>query len=291
MVDDAGTAAPRLGTRFTVDAGLAAEVTARLGMGLPRDLTDVDRLYDRWLDHVWFDPISKMIARREGRVPDGADADAWCRRWLETGLGGTCWGQSVAFSALLATAGADPWISLERMIDVDGVDFHCAVVVEDGDPPLLYDLIHATSGGLPIRDGATSTRGPASTTIERAAGRILHRSRSATRESTYHVLATHLDRADVEAFLAVSATHSGLAHDRFFARLLPGAGRISVRPAPDGRSLEVEQWTDPATPSTRSTYADVRVGLEAVGWPSAAIELVVRSGVVSVDGDELHFVT
>ena len=93
--------------RFAVDAGIATEVCARLGCPIPGDLAQVDALYRRWFDQVWFDPVGKALALREGRTPDGADATAWGRRWLETGLGGTCWAQSVAFASLLAAGGAE----------------------------------------------------------------------------------------------------------------------------------------------------------------------------------------
>ncbi len=258
----------RAPARFAVDAGLAAEVCARLGCPVPGDLTQVDALYRRWLDQVWFDPVGKALALREGRTPDGADAAAWGRRWLETGLGGTCWAQSVGFASLLAASGADPWITLERMVDVAVVDFHCAVVVGDGPRRLVYDLIHATDGGLPLVDGAASTRGRYTVSLDVQDGRMFHRSLLGERRSDYHLLSTHLDRGDVEAFLAVSASHSGLRRGRFFARRIPGDGHVKLRAASDGTALEVETFLDAASPSTVERYSDIRAGLvAAAGTP------------------------
>ena len=272
--------------RFPVDAGLATEVCARLGCPLPGNLAQVDTLYQRWLDQVWFDPVGKALALREGRTPDGADAGAWGRRWLETGLGGTCWAQSVGFASLLTASGAEPWITLERMVDVAVVDFHCAVVVGDGPRRLLYDLIHTTEGGLPLADGAASTRGRYAVSLDGRDGRLFHRCVHGERRSEYHLLSTHLDRDDVEAFLAVSASHSGLRKGRFFARRIPGDGLVKLRATPGGTALEVETWLDATSPSTIERYADIRAGLVACGWNAAAIGLLERSGLVSqVDGD------
>ncbi len=268
-----------------MDPGLAAEVTTRLGCPLPSNWTEVDDLYQHWLSQVWFDPIAKIAAVRAGREPPGADADAWCREWLATGLGGTCWGQSVAFAAIIAHAGADTWIGMERMADVDGIDFHCHVAAEKDGAPVVYDLIHATSGGLPLRDGAVSTRGPLRVGFELVDGRLEHVVRAEGSPFRYHLLSTRMDRTDVAAFCRVSATHSGLRRDRFFARLLPGDTMVKARRSADGHALEVTTWSGGSGRATTRTFDDLDTGFAALGWNRSTIDALERAGLVrQVDG-------
>lgn len=271
--------------RFKVDVGLAAEVTARMGSSVPTGWEQVDDLFEHWLDHVWFEPVTKFAAMKSQRRPPGADPDAWCRQWLETGLGGTCWGQSVAFAAIIASAGVDAWIGLDRMIDIDGVDFHSHVVAEREGIPVMYDLIHATEGGLALVDGSMSKRGPITVGFEQVDGRLEKVVQAEGSPYRYHVLSTRLDRTDVAAFCDVSATHSGLRQDRFFARRLPGDSMIKARVATNGSALEITTRSGSGSDSSTATFDDIDAGFAALGWNDAAVATSEQAGIVRrVDG-------
>lgn len=263
-----------------VDPGLAAEACDRLGVGLPGDLDGVADLYRSWCASVPFDPIAKALALRRGEVPPGADPDDLLRRWLTTGVGGTCWGHCSSLAGLLELAGVPATVGLDRMLRTDGVvDFHSFVVVDEDGRRLALDPIHVSGSPLPLEPGARGDHGAYATWVDDDGGRLLHRfTHPASPEvTTYHVVGLDLDADDVRAFCEVSARHSGVRAQRLFARRCPPGELVQLRTEDDG-SLAVHRWT-------ASDHAVEPVGqgagVPALGWGPAALAAAIQAGLLS----------
>src|SRR3954471_6964180 len=84
---------------------LRDQILARFGLPRtpPADLEGLRAVYDAWCLSVPFDNLAKLIALRT--TPDkqlpGMDATEFFERWLEHGVGGTCWSTSIALYELL----------------------------------------------------------------------------------------------------------------------------------------------------------------------------------------------
>ena len=230
----------------------------------------------------------------EGRTPDGADATAWGRRWLETGLGGTCWAQSVAFASLLAAGGAETWITLERMVRFDVVDFHCAVVIGDGPRRLVYDLIHATdwrpAAGRRCHDRSGAARGVARTT-----GRALVPPVQARRAPVRLPPALDPPRPRRTSRRSWPCAGRGAQSAAAYPRPLLRRGRIPVRlraprrklpprrPRRASRRVEVETWVDAtlAVEDRAVQPTDPGAGSRPAAGTPRRSTLLERSGLVS----------
>ena len=261
--------------------GLIDELCAALGAALPTDRDGVQRLAQAWGAAVSFDPVAKAVALAEGRRPPGDDPVEVAQRWLTTGLGSTCWGHDTVLVALLGAAGVHATVGLDRMITEPAVDFHSFVLVEvDGDR-FLIDPIHPSWSLLPFEAGARGDHPVYAVGIDADEGRLVHWFQSEaswSKGARYAVLGTALDQADVRSFLTVSASLSGVGGRLFLRRTL--ADRIErFRPSLDGTAIEHTTFdgiTDPVT----ATIADVDEAIARIGLQPAAIDLLVRAGLL-----------
>jgi len=100
---------------------LTEAVLERLGFGdrPATDLAGLDEVYGRWCRRVPFDNIVKRIHLVGGSTepfPNGP-AEAFLRRWLRDGTGGTCWPGSGGLHSLLVALGFDARRGSAAMFD------------------------------------------------------------------------------------------------------------------------------------------------------------------------------
>lgn len=264
--------------------GLARELCARLGTPFPTTWSEVGSLYRRWCAEIPFDTIAKSIAVREGTTIPGADAVEVIERWLATGVGSTCWGHCTAFAGLLASAGIEARIAVDRAVRDDGViDFHSFVLVDHEEEPWVFDQIHFTGDPVRFRDGERGGHGLYEAGFRAADGRMLHwfdnpqRSRDGEH---YVVLATDLDLDDVRAFCEISRHFSGIRSGRLYSRRFPADGFVHGFPTDDGSAMEVHRWSGDTRSQER--HVDPDEALAALGYPPGAGAPVERAGMVAV---------
>jgi hypothetical protein len=271
--------------RFAVDDVLADEMFARLGTSRPATDADVADLHRRWVAAIPFDSVAKAAAVAEGHRPPGGDATGFCEQWLADGLGGTCWGHVAGLGGLLAAAGVDYRIGVERMVRPDRVDFHGFLVVETACGPHTVDTAHPGAGPLQRTDGARSDH-PVYLTGHTQAddGRLQHwfaTPAGNVPSGRYNPVSDDLDVGDVEAFCEVSATHSGvrarsLTHKRVTADTLVQAG-----PDDNGRCLAVRSWSAHGLEVTRLPAAEPDALFAALGYSPAVRRLAERGGLLT----------
>ena len=262
-------------------AGLIDELCSALGAALPSDRDGVERLAQAWGAAVSFDPVAKGVAMAEGRRPPGDDPVEVAERWLTTGLGSTCWGHDVVLVALLGAAGVPATVGLDRMITEPAVDFHSFVLVEVDGTRFLIDPIHPSWSLLPFEAGARGDHPVYAVGIDDDDGRLVHWFRSEaswSKGARYAVLGTALDQADVRSFLAVSASHSGVGGRLFLRRTL--ADRVErFRPSLDGTAIEHTTFAG-TDDDLVATITDVDEAIARMGLRSAALDLLVRAGLL-----------
>jgi len=261
---------------------LVEQMIGRLGVTPPVDLAGVADLYRAWCQQVPFDSISKALALREGRLPPGGDPAEFCRQWLTTGLGGTCWGHTSALAAVLEAFGARCRVGLDRFLVEADVDFHSFTVVEDGGSGLALDVTHGSGDPLPIEPGAEGTH-PAYPVgfVDDGDGRLLHRflrmSRATREVGTYALLSTHLDAADLRTFCEVSRTY-GMRSRNIYSRRYTTTEMIDLRPAEDGSALVLRHVS--ADGETEKHLTDPEEALATMGYGSAAVDVALRAGLI-----------
>lgn len=273
---------------FVLPAELVAEMCVRLEVDLPADEAGVVALLDRWKHVVPFDPIAKALAMKEGRPPPGADPIEFCERWLGTGVGGTCWGHVAGLAGLLGAAGVPVRVAVDRML-VDRIDFHAFLVADVGaGRHVVLDPIHATTEPLLLEAGASGRHGPYRAGFTADEDRLLHwfvNPNRADLSTSYVVLATGLDAADVRAFCDISARFSGVMAGRLFTRRFP-PGVLEQGGVADDGSYVLTTWTDDGPIERRLT--DVAELQEALGCNDAGIAMAERAGLLRVVGSRLE---
>jgi len=279
--------------RFTVPDALARDLCSRLGTPLPSTFDEVVSLYRAWCARLPFDNVAKSIALLDGTTPPGADAVEVIERWMETGIGSTCWGHCTAFAGMLGVAGIDSRVAVDRMVrDDDVVDFHSFVVADIDGSPWAFDHIHVTERPLRLEAGEAATFGAYAAGFRRDDGRLVHWFANPERpgvDGRYVVLAADLDLDDVRAFCQISRQFTGVRSGRLFSRRFPASGMVHGRPADDGTAIEVRRWS--GTTCTTETIVDPDAALAALGYPLAARALVERAGMVSVVDGSVRWAT
>jgi len=278
---------------FLLPDALAREVCGRLDARWPSTFADVAQLYRRWCSTIPFDTIAKALALAEGHPLPGADAVAVMETWLETGVGGTCWGQVNAFAGLLGAAGIHATAGLDRMLLPDGeVDFHSVAVVSDGATDHVCDFTHVSDTPLPLVAGAQRTQGPYEVGIDAdGAGRLVHwyrnrgdeqdRGDATGRTTRYVVLSTVLDAGDVAAFGVVAGAFSGVRARRLHSRRFPDGGFVQGRPTADATALTISTYAGHER-STR-VVTDVDEAFAALGYTITGRRMAERAGLLTTD--------
>jgi hypothetical protein len=269
--------------RFTMPPGLVDEVCGAVGVAIPRNLDDIAALYRAWCATAPFDPVAKALAMVEGRNPPGDDPVEVAERWLSTGLGSTCWGHTTVLGAILHAAGMRVAAGVDRMLRDDIVDFHSFLVVHVDDEAYVLDPIHPSGDPLPLRAGARGNHPAYAVGFDEEDGRLIHwfdQPLDGSRAGRYVVLSTDLDRADVRAFCAISAEHSGVGR-RFFQRRILADAFVVARPIDDGRALAITTWR--AGQTDIETIDDVDQALDAVGYRPEARDWLHRAGLLLDD--------
>jgi hypothetical protein len=267
--------------RFVMPPGLVDEVCDALGVGIPGDGADVTALYRVWCGAVPFDPVAKSVAMAEGRTPPGDDPVEVAERWLATGLGSTCWGHVTVLGGILEAAGVRVAAGVDRMLRDDIVDFHSFLVAHLDDGAYLLDPIHPSGAPLPLVAGARGDHPAYGVGLDEVEGRLIHwfaQPQAHSRDGRYVVLSTDMDRADVRAFCAVSAEHSGVGR-RFFQRRVLDDDFVVARPTEDGTALGITTWR--AGHEHLDTLTDVDDALKAVGYQPEALDWLLRAGLLS----------
>lgn len=192
-----------------VDAGLVDDVLAAIGIPRDADVETVAAAFRGWLPAG---STAKWRAIDAGEPPPGADPATA----LEARLGGSteswsCWPFCTGLGAVLGGLGHDVRIAVEHLRtgpQVPLVDFHSVLVV-DG------DLVDAYLGpSAPIAPGTDVTR-PDTWGAWVPGDRPDHLGvRGGSSIFRYRLLADHLDRRDIQAFCAISSTHSGVGRRR-----------------------------------------------------------------------------
>jgi N-hydroxyarylamine O-acetyltransferase len=128
-------------------------------LGLPHaprpDPDGLETLYRAWCARVPFDNLRRMTAIRRGDaapLPGGEPAD-FLERFLEDGVGGTCWPSSNALHAMLCACGFDARRVAGCMRDL-GIVNHGSVVVRFGGEEYLADSSMLTNRPLPLLPSA-----------------------------------------------------------------------------------------------------------------------------------------
>jgi N-hydroxyarylamine O-acetyltransferase len=138
------------------------EVLSRLGFDHQPD-ADIDglrKVYAAWCLSVPFDNLAKLIALRapRGAPLPGMDASEFFARWLEHGVGGTCWTTSNALCELLVALGFTARRVAGSMGDTGYLGHGSVKVRIDGvdwlaESSMLTDVPLPLTGDLFIYDG------------------------------------------------------------------------------------------------------------------------------------------
>jgi N-hydroxyarylamine O-acetyltransferase len=111
------------------------------------------KIYGAWCRSVPFDNIAKLIALRSGSsgpLP-GLDAIEFFERWLEHGIGGTCWPTSNALFELLISSGFRARRIAGSMRDT-GIVTHASIKVTADGNDWLADSSMLTGAPVPLTD-------------------------------------------------------------------------------------------------------------------------------------------
>ena len=192
-----------------MDGALAEDVLAAIGAD-PGD--DVETIVHRFRSWLPAGSTAKWDAVDAGAIPPGADP----RTALEARLDGSaaswsCWPFCTGLGAVLAAVGHDVRIAVEHLRagwQAPLVDYHSVLVVDGA-------LVDAYLGpSAPVPPGHDVTR-PDAWAAWVPGDRPDHLGvRAGSTTYRYRLLADHLDRRDVEAFCAISVTHTGVGRRR-----------------------------------------------------------------------------
>ncbi len=231
--------------------------------------------------HVPSGSTAKRAAVAAGEVPPGADPEAVARRILADRAAGrpepawACWPMTTLLAALLETvAGTRANVVGIRRIDdtAPPVDVHSLVLV-DG---LLCDPYFASV-----------VAGPGADEVERTVGGVWCRRTDEpdgrwtmavangrwSRTLEYRVLAPTLDRGDVAALCAVSATHSG-APPLSYAFLWRDDDLVEALTHTDGTTA-VRTWRwDPHDHTRGDLHEEAHAD-----WAGATDDFAARTGI------------
>ena len=134
---------------------LLERILERLGLATPPrpDREGLGTIYAAWCMSVPFDNIAKLIALRSGSsgVLPGLDATEFFERWLEHGIGGTCWPTSNALFELLVSSGFRARRIAGSMRDT-GIVTHASIKVSSDSIDWLVDSSMLTGAPLPLTD-------------------------------------------------------------------------------------------------------------------------------------------
>ena len=143
---------------------LVDDVLTRLGLDRPpnADMSGLRSIYAAWCLSVPFDNLAKLIALRapKGEALPGMDAIRFFKRWLEHGVGGTCWVTSNALCELLLALGFDARRVAGSMGDTGHLG-HGSVKVRIDGADWLTDSSMLTDVPLPLTDELFIHDGPA----------------------------------------------------------------------------------------------------------------------------------
>ncbi|MBX3286840.1 MAG: hypothetical protein KF703_15940 [Actinobacteria bacterium] len=245
---------------WRIDAGLAGDLAAALWWD-PED--GAEALAAQLPALVPAGSTAKLATVARGEVPPGADVDELAvallrhQHALESATDEpvrmpsySCWVFTTVMAALLDWAEIGPvQVAAVRRVDdrAPVVDFHAAVVVGDGPSPLVCDPYFGTAVELPADVGPTNVarNQTAAATAYRGVDGAWYVDAQMSRWEhgcTYRSVGPALDRGDVRAFCAISATHSGVP-SRGYARL-HGPGRVTDLVAHvDGVQATAGSWS------------------------------------------------
>ncbi len=245
----------------TGDDTLVGEVLDAIGARRHDPVEAVTARFRAWLPAG---STAKWRAVDAGDTPPGADPSTALRARLAGSLESwACWPLCTALGMVLGSAGHDVRIAVEQLrtgANAPAVDFHSVLVV-DGE---LLDPFLGPSA--PVGPGMDVTR-PDAWASWVAGPRPDHLGvRGGSTPFRYRFLADRLDRRDVSAFCAISATHTGVGRRRT-AHWLRDGRLWFVREEDDGQArLRVTDGSSPFASSRRivgtGTFDELRRAID-----------------------------
>ena len=192
-----------------IDEALVGDVLHVLGVDRSVGVETLTAAFRGWLPAG---STAKWLAVDEGASPPGFDP----RTALEARLDGSleswsCWPFCTGLGAILSALGHDVRIAVEHLRtghNVPLVDYHSVLVVGGSLlDPFLGPSAPVAPGEDVVRPDAWASWVPGPRPDHLGA-------RGGSTPFRYRQLADHLDRRDVQAFCAVSATHTGVGRRR-----------------------------------------------------------------------------
>ena len=235
------------------------------------------RLAEALPEHLVCGSTAKLAAMSSADVPPGADAAGLVARIVDGRLGRwptstsettspawSCWVLATVMAGLLEHADVAPvQVAAVRRVDdrAPVVDFHSTVLVHHGPEPWVCDPYFGAAIRLPAEPGveATSDHGVATLRAAREPdGRwLLHAHHLRWEEGcSYRVVSPSLDRGDVHALCAVSATLSGVPF-RNYARLHVDGDIVDMVESSEGTAEVRRSPTDVENVPTWADAVDV----------------------------------
>lgn len=193
----------------SIDPALASEVLRAIGVSEAADVEPVVAAFRGWMPAG---STAKWSAVDRGDDPPGADPEYALIARLEGSYESwSCWPFCTGLGAVLASQGHDVRIAVEHLrsgAQVPLVDFHSVLVVDGA----LVDAFLGPSA--PVAAGHDVTRADAWASWVPGVRPDHLGTRGGSSIFRYRQLADHLDERDVRAFLAISATHTGVGRRR-----------------------------------------------------------------------------
>ncbi len=193
----------------SIDPVLAGEVLQTIGVADGADVETVVTAFRGWMPAG---STAKWAAVDRGEDPPGADpGHALTARLDGSHASWSCWAFCTGLGAVLAAQGHDVRIAVEHLrsgAQVPLVDFHSVLVVDGA----LVDAFLGPSA--PVAPGDDVTRPDAWASWVPGVRPDHLGTRGGSSIFRYRQLADHLDERDVRAFLAISATHTGVGRRR-----------------------------------------------------------------------------
>lgn len=226
----------RTGRLLEIDDDLARAVWSAIGCEPAAEVEDVVDRFRRWLP---MGSTAKWRAVDAGRNPPGPDPnECLVARLTGSFESWSCWPVCTALGALLTGAGHEVRVVAEQLREgrqVPVVDYHGVLVVNGS----LVDAYLGPSAPVAAGSHVVRSDGWAGWIPGHRPSHVGGRGGSAFR---YRQLADHLDRRDLEALCAISATHSGVGRRRTAHWLADDGHLCSVREDDDGlASLQVSR--------------------------------------------------
>lgn len=228
-----------------IDSELQDAVATAIGV---RAGDGVEQVVDRFRHWLPMGSTAKWAAVDRDEPPPGADPTEALRSRLAGSLDSwSCWPVCTSLGALLAGRGHDVTVAVEhrRGPGTPVVDYHSVLVVDGA----LVDAYLGPSAPVPL--GHDVSRPDAwGAWVPSPDGRHDHLG-GRGRPFRYRLLASHLDRDDIAAFCAISATHTGVGRRRT-AHWLTDGRMHTLREAEDGTAeLRVVEGDSPWTSTRR----------------------------------------